>query len=178
MLDTLITSKTRIKLLMKFFLNSNAEAYLRNLANEFGESSNAIRVELNRFENAGLLSSSQKGNRKVFHANTSHPLFSIIHNLTIKHIGIDRIIDNVIGELGDLIKVYLVGDFAKGKNSSIIDLIFVGENINAAYLLKLIQKSERLIERKIRYLIFGEEEVEEYLKGKDKTEYLLLWENS
>ncbi|MFN5885132.1 MAG: ArsR family transcriptional regulator, partial [Bacteroidota bacterium] len=49
MLDTLITSKTRIKLLLKFFLNGNTSSYLRNLESEFGESSNAIRLELNKF---------------------------------------------------------------------------------------------------------------------------------
>ena len=178
MLDTLITSKTRIKLLMKFFLNSNSEAYLRKLAKEFGESSNAIRVELNKFETAGLLCSELKGNRKYFQANTKHPLFSSIHNLLIKHLGLDRIIDGVIDELGGLSKVYLVGDFAMGKDSAIIDLIFVGENINATYLLKLVQKSERLIERKIRYMIFQQGEVANYLLKKDASEYLLLWENS
>ncbi|MCK5777123.1 MAG: ArsR family transcriptional regulator [Bacteroidales bacterium] len=178
MLDTLITSKTRIKLLIKFFLNASSESYLRNLSSEFGESSNAIRVELNKFETAGLLSSEHRGNRKYFHANTNHPLYSSIHSLLIQHIGIDRIIDSVINELGDLLKVYLVGDFAKGKESSLIDLIFVGDKINAGYLLKLVQKAERLIERKIRYVIFGESEVNEYLKNKDTTEYLLLWENS
>jgi DNA-binding transcriptional ArsR family regulator len=178
MLNTLITSKTRIKLLMKFFLNSSSEAYLRNLATEFGESSNAIRVELNKFEKAGLLRSELKGNRKYFQANTNHPLFSGIHNLLIKHIGLDRIIDNVISELGDLLKVYLVGDFAKGKDSAIIDLIFVGDNINTVYLLSLIQKTERLIERKIRYVVFGAQEVQEYLSKKDTSEYLLLWENN
>jgi DNA-binding transcriptional ArsR family regulator len=177
MLDTLITSKTRVKLLMKFFLNANSEAYLRRLADEFGESSNAIRVELNRFEEAGLLRSELKGNRKFFHANTEHPLYSGIQNLLMKYIGIDRIIDTVINELGDLLRVYLVGDFAKGKDSSIIDLIFVGEKINTEYLLKLIQKAEGLIERKIRYLVFRQQEVEDYLLKKDASEYLLLWEN-
>ncbi len=178
MLDTLITSKTRIKLLMKFFLNTNSESYLRNLTNEFGESSNAIRVELNKFENAGLLCVEKKGNRKYFHANKKHPLFSSIHNLLIKNIGIDRVVDNIIKELGGLTKVFLVGDFAKGKDGSILDLIFVGDNINSNYLLKLIQKSEKLIERKIRYVVFGEDEMVRFLQKKDATEYLLLWENS
>ena len=178
MLDTLITSKTRIKLLMKFFLNSSSESYLRNLTNEFGESSNAIRVELNKFETAGLLSSNLRGNRKYFQANTTHPLFTSIHSLLINHLGIDRVIDSIIGELGGLLRVYLVGDFAKGKDSSIIDLIFVGDEINSEYLLSLIQKSESLIERKIRYVIFGAQEVDDYLMKKDASEYLLLWENS
>ena len=50
MLDTLITSKTRIKLLLKFFLNAQTKSYLRSLEGEFGESTNAIRLELNKFE--------------------------------------------------------------------------------------------------------------------------------
>ena len=51
MLDSLITSKTRIKLLLKFFLNTSTHAYLRGLADEFGESTNALRLELNHLEN-------------------------------------------------------------------------------------------------------------------------------
>ena len=96
----------------------------------------------------------------------------------IKNIGIDRVVDNIIVELGGLSKVFLVGDFAKGKDGSILDLIFVGENINSNYLLKLIQKSEKLIERKIRYVVFGEDDMVRFLQKKDITEYLLLWENS
>jgi predicted transcriptional regulator len=71
MLDSLITSKTRIKLLLKFFLNSDNKSYLRNLEQEFGESSNAIRVELNRLEEADLLRSEVSGNKKFFSANTN-----------------------------------------------------------------------------------------------------------
>ena len=44
MLETLITSKTRVKLLMKFFLNPGTRAYLRGLATEFDESTNSVRV--------------------------------------------------------------------------------------------------------------------------------------
>ena len=44
MLDTLIQSKTRLKLLLRFFLNPESSAYLRGLAQEFDESTNAVRV--------------------------------------------------------------------------------------------------------------------------------------
>ena len=90
MLDTLITSKTRIKLMLKFFLNTKEESYLRGLEEEFGESSNSIRLELNKFEKAGLLDSRSKGNKKLFRANTKHPLFPDIHSLLLKHIGLMR----------------------------------------------------------------------------------------
>ncbi len=175
MLDTLITNKTRIKLLIKFFLNSRSKSYLRNLEQEFNESSNAIRVELNKFEKAGLLQSEQQGNKKYFKANTSHPLFNDIHNILLKHLGIDKVIDEIINGLGKVKKVYLVGDFARGVNSSIIDLVLVGD-INKEYLTKLIEKIEKMICRKVRYLIFGEDEIDSYLEHKTGQEYLLLWE--
>ncbi len=177
MLEALITSKTRIKLLMKFFLNKNSESYLRNLENEFGDSTNGIRLELNKFEQAGLLKSEFKGNKKFFKANISHPLFPDIHNIVIKHIGFDQIIDEVVANLGSLKSVYLVGDFAQGKDSSIIDLVFVGDEINKNYLLKLVSKAEKLIKRKIRYILLACDEIELFLSGKSSDEYVLLWEN-
>ncbi len=73
MLETLITSKTRVKLLMKFFLNYHNISYLRDLASEFGESTNAIRLELNKMEEAGLLLATHKGNKKLFKANAKTP---------------------------------------------------------------------------------------------------------
>jgi hypothetical protein len=62
LLDSLITSKTRVKLLLKFFLNPETKAYLRGLSDEFGESSNGVRLELNRLTKAGLLTSESDGN--------------------------------------------------------------------------------------------------------------------
>ena len=106
MIEALISSKTRIKLLLKFFLNSNNKSYLRSLESEFGESSNAIRVELNRFEEAGMLSSFTSGNRKYFQANTQHPLYNEVHNILRKQLGIDQIIENIIERLGNVAVSY------------------------------------------------------------------------
>ena len=175
MLDTLITSKTRLKLILKFFLNSSASAYLRSLENEFGGSTNAIRVELIRFEKAGLLKSFYKGNKKYFQAETKHPLFHSINNLLMKNIGFDHIIEEVIEKLGDINSVFIVGDFAKGLDNKIIDLIFVSEKINLNYLTELIQKVEKLIKRKIRYLILSTKEFADYRKENKGIDPLLLW---
>lgn len=171
MIGALISSKTRIKLLLKFFLNSDTTAYLRSLESEFGESTNSIRLELNRLEDAGMLVSKSQGNRKIFQANRQHPLFSEVHNILLKHLGLDTIIENVIERLGNVQRVYLVGEFAKGMDSGIIDLIFIGD-IEKTYLLKLVDKAEGLINRKIRYLIYGEPEFVGIEKG---TPSILLW---
>ena len=175
MLDTLITSKTRIKLLLKFFLNSNASSYLRNLEGEFRESTNGIRLELNKFEKAGLLQSHMSGNKKLYQANTSHPLFGDIHNILLKYIGFDQIIDTVIDKLGNVHKVYLVGSFARGVDSEVIDLLLVGDDINREYLARLTDKGEKLIKRKIRYLTYNKNEIRGIIESYASDEILLLW---
>src|SRR6187455_2188040 len=100
MLDTLVSSKTKIKLLLKFFLNASNTAYLRNLESEFGESTNAIRLELNKFEESGLLNSYSESNKKIFKANTEHPLYPEINSIIRKYVGIDKIIDQIVSRLG------------------------------------------------------------------------------
>jgi DNA-binding transcriptional ArsR family regulator len=175
MLDTLITSKTRIKLLMKFFLNSNSRSYLRNLETEFGESTNSIRLELNKFEEAGLLKTEVDGNKKYFRANTDHPLFNDINSILLKQIGFDKIIERVVEKLGNLDKVYITGDFAKGKDTEIIDLIFVGDDIDKEYLNRLIGKTEALIKRKIRIVVFRIDEFSSFVKTQKESDLLILW---
>ena len=175
MLDTLITSKTRLKLLLKFFLNSNSSSYLRGLESEFEESTNSIRLELNRFEKAGLLKSYFKGNKKMFQANAEHPLYYPINNLLIRHLGFDSIIEKVVYKLGDVKKVVVVGDFARGVDNNIIDLIFIGDKINKTYLIQLIEKVEIHIKRKIRFVVFREDEFEEYQNNSKKIESIELW---
>lgn len=173
MLDSLITSKTRIKLLLKFFLNSNNKGYLRNLANEFKESTNAIRLELNRLEDADLLTTSNEGNKKLYQANTKHPFFTDINRILYKYVGIDKIISSILERLGNLLKAYLVGDFAHGKASKIIDIILIGKELDLIYLAKLVGKAESEMDVKIRYITITPEEEESY---KDDLEGgLLIW---
>lgn len=175
MLDTLITSKTRIKLLLKFFLNSQTKSYLRSLEGEFGESTNAIRLELNKFEEAGMLKADVNGNKKVYQANTKHPLFEDIHSIIKKYIGIDRVIEQIIGKVGQLEKVYLIGDYAKGVDGGIIDFLLVGDNFNYDYIANMTGIAEKKIDRKIRFLYMKPKE----LIGQVPTAEagLLLWES-
>lgn len=177
MLEALVTSKTRMKMLLKFFINSKSEAYLRSLADEFGESTNSIRLELKKFEDAGLLTTRMEGNKKLYKANNNHPLFPDIHNIILKHVGVDHIIEEIVNKLGDVHKVFLIGDFAKGINSSIMDLVFVGRDINKNYLLSLVEKAEKIINRKLRFMVFEPDEFSEYKENILIEEPLLLWQS-
>ncbi len=177
MLESLITSKTRIKLLLKFFLNINNQGYLRSLESEFNESTNGIRQELNRFENAGLLLAESDGNKKLYRANIGHPLFKDLNSIIRKFVGVEDLIEKVIDRLGNVHRVYLEGEIARGLESEIIDMILIGENIDFEYLSNLIQKAEPLIGKKIRYLIFDEAGGEVYVQ-KHHKEMVLIYEQT
>jgi len=93
----------------------------------------------------------------------------------MKYVGLDEIIERVILNLGQLEKVYLVGELAKGNNSEVIDLWFVGEKLDEKYLKSLTLRAEEFIMRKVSYLILSLDELESRLKGKGSNELLLLW---
>ena len=127
MIETLISSKTRIKILLKFFLNANSVSYLRGLEEEFGDSTNSIRLELNKFEKAGFLISHMEGNKKLFKANQKHLLFNNIQSMLMKITGLEHVVDYVLKHIGNLERVYLVGKLAKGLESDSIELVFIGD---------------------------------------------------
>lgn len=169
-LDTLITSKTRLKMLLKFFTNSASSAYLRGMAEEFGESTNAIRHELNNLSKAGYLVSAEEGRTILYRANTAHPLYKEIKNLIHKYLGIDEIIESVVKKLGDLNAAYIIGDYAKGKDTGTIELLLIGD-IDAEYLNKLVQKAKTLIHRDIKATHMNAHESQQV----DLMDALLLW---
>jgi DNA-binding transcriptional ArsR family regulator len=174
-LESLITSKTRLKLLLKFFLNPDTSSHLRGLAAEFDESTNAVRVELNRLTEAGLLEISKEGRNIKYQVNTRHTLYPDIHSIVKKYLGIDEIIESVVKQLGNVELAFLTGDYAQGIDSGLIDLVLVGE-IDKTYLQQLVEKSEALIHRKIRTLVISQKEAEQLKKRFQKEKILLLWE--
>jgi len=174
-LEAIISSKTRIKLLLKFFLNSSTTGYLRGLEQEFGESSNGIRVELNRFEKSGLLHSYLEGNKKYFKSNTDHPLYREIHSIVLKYVGLDKVVENVVERLGALSKAFLVGDFARGLDADKIKLVLVGK-LEYEYLNSLIEKASKLVGREIVCEVYDDEECIEWSKYVDQP--LLLWQGA
>jgi hypothetical protein len=173
-LGDIITSKMRIKLLTRFFLNPDSAAYLRELAAEFNTSTNGIREELKQMSRSQLLKSRRNGRQILYQANTDHPLFPELRSMVQKSLGMDRILESVISRLGDLQAAYLMDDYAEGKDSGIIDLLLVGSP-DPYHLDDLIKKTERYIERKIRVLVLSPEELQKMEPKLDGRPRLLLW---
>ena len=153
MLNTLITSKTRLRMLIKFFINTTNKGYLNGLATEFNESTNSIRKELNNLSSAGYLLKSKSNNRVIYNANNKHPLFKVLQKVIKQHLGIDEIVATILEKLGDVKSVAIVGDYAKGIDSGTIHVILLGDRIDVGYLKDLIEKIEKKITRKVSFEI-------------------------
>ena len=113
--NALITSKMRIRILVRLFLNPGQHAYLRGLAEEFGASTSQVREELRNLSEAGLLDCKKDGRQINYRANPAHPLFPELQSMVRKSLGMDRIIESILERLGDLETAILIDDYAAGK---------------------------------------------------------------
>lgn len=172
-LSGIITSKLKIKLLVRFFLNPESRTYLRELAAEFQVSSNAVRSELNHLAEASLIEPEKDGRKVLYRANRQHPLFPELASMARKALGVDQVIESIVSRLGRLEKAYLLDDYAQGKDTGIIDLLLVGE-IDNFHLHDLSKKTERYLKRKIRHLVLTKEEFPDFDMRSRPS--LLIWE--
>ncbi|MDY6954738.1 MAG: winged helix-turn-helix domain-containing protein, partial [Thermodesulfobacteriota bacterium] len=170
----LISSKTRIKLLTRFFFNPKTRAYLRELAKDFNVSTNSVREELNQLSKTNLLKSERNGRQVYYTANQEHPLFPELKSMVSKVMGIDKVIDGIANRLGDLEVAYVIDDYAEGKDTGIIDLLLVG-HVDHYHLNDLSRKTERYIKRKIRSLVLTRDEFEEMKTQLRQRPQLLVW---
>ena len=171
----LITSKTRIRILMRLFQNPDSQAYLRELAGEFKVSPSQVRDELQQLNEAGLLEREKNGRQINYRANSKHPLFPELHSMVRKALGMDKILDSIIERLGNLEQAWLIDDYAEGKDTGLIDLMLVGD-IDQANLVDLVAKTERYIGRKIRTMVLSGKEHNKLERLFDARPRLLLWE--
>jgi len=151
MLDSLITSKTRIKLLVKFFVTATNSGHLRGLATEFNESSNAIRKELNHLSEAGYLEKKEISNKISYQANIKHPMFTLIQQLVHKYLGLDVLVEEILERMGSIAVIELRGAYAKGVDSGVIEVNIIGEEINTVYTQSITPKIEEIISRNVLF---------------------------
>ncbi|MFL2597100.1 MAG: ArsR family transcriptional regulator [Flavobacteriaceae bacterium] len=153
--------------MIKFFISQANRGYLNGLATEMGESTNAIRKELNHLQNAGYLEKIKVNNKVEYKANTKHPLFEVLQKVVLKHLGLEDVVETVLDRMGAVNQIILVGDYAKGIDSGLIEVFLIGQKLNMEYISQLEEKIEKLIGRKVSF----------YLASKfiSDREYILLF---
>ena len=172
MLDVIVSSETRVKLLIKFFLNNGNRSYLKELEKDYGVTKHILSSELANLEKAGLLMSETESNRRYYTANHEHPFYNEIVSIVRKSTGIDQIIRNVISRAGDLKSAWITGNFARGIDSDTIELVLEGHDIDTNYIDTLVKKAEKIINRKIICVILQSGHAKYFLQDRDT---LLIW---
>lgn len=122
---------------------------MRSLAKEFDESTNSVRVELNRLTEAGLLVSQDEGKTKMYKANEGHPFFNEIKNMVSKFLGLDDLMERIVKRMGKVDKAYIVGDYAKGIDSGTVQMILIGKELDKEYLEFIKEKTYEKVQRKV-----------------------------
>tara|TARA_X000000950_G_scaffold222302_1_gene267751 strand:- start:648 stop:1121 length:474 start_codon:yes stop_codon:yes gene_type:complete len=140
-------------MLIKFFVNAANNGYLNGLANEFNESTNSIRKELNNLSSAGYLKKSKNNNKVIYNANTSHPMFGVLQKIVRQHLGLEEIVETVIYRIGDVDQIALTGEYAKGIDSGNIEIIINGKDVNKDYLDSIKPKIKSKIGREVGFLL-------------------------
>ena len=176
LLAPIISSGVRAKLLLRFFANPGQSAYLRSLASEFAVSPNAVREELLRLSDANLLTTSKKGREVHYRANGQHPLFGELVSMARKALGIDKIIEDIVAKLGSLELAVVVGDYAAGRDSGLVDLVLVGR-VDRVNLDEIVARTEYHLGRKIRTLVLSNEEFQVLMPTLLKKQHLILWQD-
>lgn len=114
------------------------------------------------------------GNRKYYKANAEHPIFDDLQNMILKEKQLDKLKDRAVEEINGLHSIILAGDLASGRDSDLIDLIFVGP-LDRTTLGVWIGQAEKWMGRKLRYLHYS---LKEWKEKEPEGDLLVLWKKN
>lgn len=168
MLEKLLKSKTRVKLLTLFLLNPETEMYVREIARRTDENTNAIRRELKNLEEIGLLSSARKGNLRYYTVNKNQPIYTELTAIILKTEAVGKLLIENLMKIGEIKAAFIYGSFARGSagGKSDIDLFIIGQ-VHEDELIRCIEKLETQLSREINYVLFTHDEFTERIRNKD-----------
>ena len=67
--------------------------------------------------------------------------------------GLEDLVEKVLERIGNLDKIILIGDYAKGIDSGVIEVFLIGQDLNMVYISQLEDKVENLIGRKVSFYL-------------------------
>ena len=159
MLKDIFVSEVRVKILKIMMLNSTKQYHVRALVREVGTEINAVRRELSRLTNLGLLRKRQSSNRIYYTVDTNSLYYPELLSLVAKetHIG-ESIISNA-KYLGNVKYVLLSRAYLRGRVSTVLDVdLFIVGSVNLDVLEKIVKAEQIRVGRDFNYSVMGEEE--------------------
>ncbi|MFQ6102507.1 MAG: nucleotidyltransferase domain-containing protein [Anaerolineae bacterium] len=164
MLDKLITSSARVKLLKLLLLNEARRYYQREIADLTGLPVRAVQRECANLDGIGLLRRTKDGNRVYFQANPEHPLFPELRHILLKTVALDALLSNALAEEGQIELAFIYGSYAANKETATSDIdLFVVGLVTARRLSATLRPVQAEIQREINYHLVTPEEFRERL---------------
>lgn len=168
-LNDIITSKVRIEILELFFSNIKELYHVRGIVREIKEEINAVRRELEKLENAGILKKEPRGNRVYYYLRSDHPFFGDLVSIVAKTKGLGAALIENRAKIGKPSMIMFSGKFARSKDRKSdeeVDILIVGE-IVLPELAALIRTEESKRNREINYTVMSREEFDFRKKRRD-----------
>lgn len=160
-LQDFMISRVRSKMMELFFTHIDEMYYVREITREVKEEINAVRRELDRMLDYGLVKSEQRGNRLYYYLNKKYVFFQEIQEMVAKTTGLGKKIRKLRRKLGTISFVMFSGPFIKGQppRNNEVDILIIGEVVLPELQL-LIKEEEERIKREINYAVFTDDEFE------------------
>jgi DNA-binding transcriptional ArsR family regulator len=168
-LSDIITSKVRIKLLELFFGNPTEMYHVRGVVREIKEEINAVRRDLSRLEEAGIIKKEPRGNRVYYWVRDDYPMYGDFISIVAKNTGLGAQLINSKSKIGKPNFVMFSGKFARHKprkKDDEVDILIVGEVV-LPELATLIRAEESRRNLEINYTVMSRDELEFRKKRRD-----------
>jgi len=156
MLETLLGSKLRAKVLGWLFSHPDERYFVRQLTALVNEDSTNVSRELTRLEKTGILVKNTEGKQKYYQANRQSPLFNELHGLMLKTVGVADIIKKALEpRMADIKLAFIFGSVARSTDDrrSDIDLMMVGK-ISFGDAVSLLTPAEQKLGREVNLVVY------------------------
>jgi len=159
-LEDIIISRVRVKILTLFFTHPGTIFHVRDIVRKVDEEINAVRRELSHMEKAGMVSKEQRANRLFYSFRKDYPLYFDLLEIIGKTSGLGWDIIKQRVKIGKIKFAMISGRYLRGipkKTGSEVDLLIVG-NVVLPEMSQLVKAEEVRREREINYTVMTEEE--------------------
>ncbi len=167
-LNRLLSSRLRIKLLDIFLNMPNARFYIRELERRINEEAKNVSRELKNLEALGLLISEKQGIQKYYSVNKNFFLYPELKAIIFKTTGVQGLMKEALSKLKGIEAAFIYGSYATGEESesSDVDILIIGKP-DMTKLNELISELEEDLNREINYRCFDREEFNKRKRKED-----------
>ena len=152
MLNKLIASSARVKILKLLLLNEEKRYYQREIADLVELPVRAIQRESARLTEIGLLHRIEDGNRVYFQADSTCPIFPELKLILLKTIALEVLLNQALAGDEQIQVAFIYGSYAANRETATSDVdLFVVGSISGRTLSAALGPVQAEIQREINY---------------------------